>query len=114
MREECLNNTSSWTEENDVLTKSKRKVKRKKGSRRARPYEETNQQGSVKRPSLIVNLEDLVKEEEMIFKVMEAVSQKKYNVAAYCQRWWRLTQSSSVVEMEAFFEEDSAKELIRK
>ena len=84
MRDECLNNTSSWADEDEVLTKTKRKVRRKKGSRRARPYEESNQQGSLKRPSLIVNLEDLVKEEEMIYKVMEAVSQKKYNVAAYC------------------------------
>lgn len=60
-----------------------------------------------------VNLEDLVNEEEVIYKVYDSVSHYK-KCTNLCVKWWRTTEQSSVKEMESFFEEESSKKLIRQ
>jgi len=62
--------------------------------------------------NLIVNLEDIVKEEHIINQIQELFGDDT-KLQQLCQRWWELTNNSSVKEMELFFEEDNAKKLIR-
>ena len=64
--------------------------------------------------NLVVNLEDLVKEEAIIYKVVDAINRKKVVSPTTCQRWWKLTDSSSVRQMESFFEEAHSKKLTRQ
>jgi hypothetical protein len=62
--------------------------------------------------NLIVNLEDIVKEENTIFNIQEGLN-KKITVDNLCIQWWELVEKSSVKEMQLFFEEESSKKLIR-
>jgi hypothetical protein len=61
---------------------------------------------------LVVNLEDLVNEEYFINHISEALHNKK-PVRDYCKQWWRITDESSVKEMQVFFEEPLSKKLIK-
>lgn len=62
--------------------------------------------------NLIVNLEDIVKEEQMIYNIQECLN-KKIDISNTCQRWWDLAENSSVREMQLFFEEESSRKYIR-
>ncbi len=62
----------------------------------------------------MVNLEDLVKEEEIIYRVFEYINQRRPNASTQCSKWWKVTQSSSVLDMQQFFEEEVSKKLIRQ
>ena len=61
---------------------------------------------------LIVNLEDIVKEEDMIFNIQINITQCIKSQNLY-KKWWASCKDSSVREMEMFFQEDIAKKLIR-
>lgn len=64
--------------------------------------------------SLVVNLEDLVNEEYYINQISEALKQpKKHLVYKLCQNWWKVTEKSSVKDMQVFFEENLSKKLIK-
>lgn len=63
--------------------------------------------------NLIVNLEDIVKEEQVIFTIQECLNQA-VAVEQHCLKWWDTTNTSSVKEMQLFFEEESSKKLIRQ
>lgn len=63
--------------------------------------------------NLVVNLEDIVKEEQVIFSIQECLSHQ-FPVEKYCNQWWETTNVSSVKEMQLFFEEESSKKLIRQ
>ena len=58
--------------------------------------------------NLIVNLEDIVKEEHWIFYIQECLIDHK-NVDIQCVKWWDVTKESSVREMQLFFEEEGSK-----
>lgn len=58
--------------------------------------------------NLVVNLEDLVNEEYYINHISEAIH-KKSPLSQYCRNWWKVTEVSSVKEMQIFFEEASSK-----
>lgn len=58
--------------------------------------------------NLVVNLEDLVNEEYYINHISEAIH-KKSPLSEYCRNWWKVTEVSSVKEMQIFFEESSSK-----
>ena len=58
--------------------------------------------------NLIVNLEDIVKEEHSIFNIQEWLIDHK-NVDAECVKWWEANKESSVREMQLFFEEEGSK-----
>ena len=58
--------------------------------------------------NLIVNLEDIVKEEHCIFDIQESLIDHK-NVNTQWSKWWDITKDSSVKEMQLFFEEESSK-----
>lgn len=62
--------------------------------------------------SLVVNLEDLVNEEYFINHISEGLHNKK-SIKDYCKQWWRITEESSVKEMQVFFEEPLSKKLIK-
>lgn len=58
--------------------------------------------------NLIVNLEDIVKEEYAIFEIQECLN---FNATPekHCAKWWSIIETSSVKEMQLFFEEESSK-----
>lgn len=62
--------------------------------------------------NLIVNLEDIVIEEKIIFKVQELVK-KKASMGKIIKEWWELAEHSSVNEMQLFFEGDDSQKIIR-
>lgn len=62
--------------------------------------------------NLKVNLEDLVKEEEAIYRIFEYINQRRPLASTFCAKWWKITQNSSVKEMQSFFEEEVSKKLI--
>lgn len=49
--------------------------------------------------SLTVNLEDLVMEEEILYKLYKHIDNPEKSKTPYCHKWWRVTKSSSVLEM---------------
>jgi len=59
-------------------------------------------------------LEDLVKEEEAIYRIFEYINQRRPLASTFCSKWWKITSGSSVKEMSLFFEEDISKKLIRQ
>lgn len=62
--------------------------------------------------NLIVNLEDIVKEENVIFQIQENLAVKS-PIESLCLEWWDNTKDSSVREMELFFEEENSIKLMR-
>lgn len=62
--------------------------------------------------NLIVNLEDIVREEHIIFRIQELIK-NKLSIESLCKEWWTLMKTSSVKEMQLFFEEDDSRKLIR-
>ena len=64
--------------------------------------------------SLVVNLEDLVNEEYHINQISEILKlSNKHTVYKLCQNWWKVTDKSSVKDMQVFFEESLSKKLIK-
>jgi len=44
-------------------------------------------------------LEDLVKEEESIYRIFEYINQRRPLASTFCSKWWKITSNSSVKEM---------------
>ena len=66
------------------------------------------------RACLVVNLEDLVNEEYYINQISEVLKKSnKHMVYKLCQNWWKVTDKSSVKDMQVFFEENLSKKLIK-
>ena len=60
-----------------------------------------------------VNLEDLSKEETLLWELYQEVCERRSRVSGICQKWWKLTENSSVKDMQDFFEEEKSKRLMK-
>ena len=61
-----------------------------------------------------MNLEDLVKEEETIFHILQFLDEHRSISLEKIGHWWVQTDKSSILEMQFFFEEEASKKLIRQ
>ncbi len=108
---EIISNSSKNIKERSTITPSRYGVRNQLRPIKFSP-KAFKQPDAEEQRDLVVNLEDIVKEENAVFKIQELI-RNKLSVEALCKEWWALTEVSSVKEMQLFFEEDDSRKLIR-